>query len=84
MARFVCEDFRPVEAFDGRAAAEIFGGRLARREFGRRGECVTVRLDTSSERGRAGHYQVSVGYPEGQGRYRVWDRWLTVRVAAHA
>ena len=59
------------------AAARYVAGVLARRQYGRRGRCVTVRLDHIG-RGEA-VYEVSIGRPDAAGNaFRVSRAWLWV------
>jgi hypothetical protein len=66
MARYICENFRPVtvredEYDDGPGPARIFANRIARREYGRKGFVHNLRLDSWSFDGRSFNYEAFVG-----------------------
>jgi hypothetical protein len=69
MITYHSEGFRPIRhddehGIDGpRAAAAAFAARIAHREFGQRGHCRTIRLDSSSRDGMHGHYEAFIGAP---------------------
>ena len=62
MNTYSANGFRPVQANEMKDAAEVFAGRLARKQFGRKGYCRICRLDGWDEQGRFGEYEVFIGY----------------------
>lgn len=81
MAVWISDGFRPCEAADATEAATIFGGRLARRRYGKSGSCTRARLDTWREDRTAAHFELSIGRPVHGGGFQVWSAWITVRRA---
>jgi hypothetical protein len=61
MTRYAMVGFRPVEAESPRAAAEVFATREARKLYGRRGYCRTMRLDSWTEDGTSHTFQAFIG-----------------------
>ena len=62
----------------GETVAELAAGILARRLYGRRGLCVTCRLDSWAADGSSGTYQASIGLPASDSGYCVRSVWLYV------
>jgi hypothetical protein len=62
-ATFTCEGFQPVRADSAQEAARIFAERQARREFGRKGFCRTLRLDCWTEDRRSHTFEAFIGRP---------------------
>lgn len=84
MAKFIASGFRAVTAADAREAAEIFATRAARRAYGRRAYCRTLRLDSWTQDGRQHNYQAFIGrdVPGQRGATSGRDEWICVtRVA---
>ena len=69
MNTYHSDGFRPIRhdkqyGMDSpRAAAAAFAARLAHREFGQRGHCRTIRLDSSSQDGMHDSYEAFIGAP---------------------
>jgi len=61
-------------------AAKEFAGRIARRQYGRRGYCHHVRLDGVSTDGRYANYEAFIGYPAQGGGTNGRNIWLAVHV----
>lgn len=71
MFTYHCDGFRPIpQGFedskyrtvdDSKAAAWMFAARMARREFGKRGYCRTLRLDSRAMDGSYVNYEVFIG-----------------------
>lgn len=61
MPRFTSDGLAPVQAKSAEEAAEIFANRLARREFGRRGYCRTLRLDSWTRDGTLHVFEAFIG-----------------------
>lgn len=61
-------------------AARIFANRLARRQFGRKGYCHHVRLDSRREDGQMGIFEVFIGYPAEGGGTQGHNEWLNVYI----
>jgi hypothetical protein len=83
MAKFACDGFRPVEAESAREAAEIFATRQARRDYGRKGHCRTIRLDSWTENGKSHTFEAFIGKPVPGDRSATSGRnvWVYVRAA---
>ena len=82
-----CVPLRQGAEVDGRYiesakdAAKVFAGRYARRQYGKRGICHHVRLDTYVENGRSANYEAFIGVPDRQGGGITGQNiWLTVTV----
>jgi|SRR5262245_46372479 len=84
MTRYHCDSFRPVEAEDVHAAAEIFAARQARREYGKRGYCRTLRLDCWTENGCNYTYEAFIGYSVRGGTTSGHNVWLYISREAAA
>ena len=86
MITYHSDGFRPIRhddehGIDGpRAAAAAFAARLAHREFGQRGHCRTIRLDSSSQDGMHGHYEAFIGAPTERGTIAGHNVWIDVDV----
>lgn len=62
MTQYRANGFRgTVEAEDFREAAAIFAGRMARKDYGRRGYCHHTRLDSWAEDGFSATVQTFIG-----------------------
>ena len=59
-------------------AAKIAAGILARREFGRRGYCRTLRLDSWAADGSSYTYQAFIGRDDGHGATVGRNIWIYV------
>lgn len=69
MKKYTCNGYRsiPVNTVDSmREAAEIFGNRAARREFGNRGHVGAICQTAHSQDGRLGEYSAFIGCSSGQ------------------
>lgn len=77
---FECDGFRPVVAPSATGAAKIFANRQAIREYGRRGYCRTLRLDSWTQNGATHHFQAFIGrsVPGNPGTTSGRDIWLSV------
>lgn len=63
LATFRADGFRNVQAESARDAAEIFATRQARRDYGRKGHCRTMRLNSWSESGKSYTFEAFIGRP---------------------
>jgi hypothetical protein len=79
LATFKADGFRSVSASSSKDAAVTFGNRLARRELGKRGECINVRQDSWSEDGSYSTFQLMIGLPSKSGGFDFRNEWITVR-----
>jgi hypothetical protein len=75
---FTCDGFRPVQADSAAEAARIFAGRQARRDYGRRGYCRTMRLDCWTEDGRSHTFEAFIGYSVDRATTSGRNVWLYV------
>ncbi len=84
--KFVCSGFRGLKAPSASYAAALFADRQARREYGRRGYCRAVRLDSWTENGKSHTFEAFIGRPVPRDNAtRGRNVWLTVHeVAASA
>lgn len=78
MTRFTSPDHRAVMAGSAREAAQIFAGRQARRDYGKRGYCRNLRLDCWTENGRSHTFEAFVGYNVEQGTCSGHNVWIYV------
>jgi hypothetical protein len=79
LTTFKADGFRSVSAESGKDAAMVFGDRLARREFGKRGSCINARLDSWDTDGQSGTFQLMIGLPAEGGGFDFRNEWITVR-----
>jgi hypothetical protein len=83
---YVCEGFTRIDADDPRindcgmiGAAMIFGTRAAKREFGRRGECLDIQ--PGPYRKGLTHWLATIGVSLGDGLYEYMMINLPIRIA---
>lgn len=67
MQTYSCNGCRNVKAESMGQAADIFAGRLARREYGRRAYAAICNLDSQTMCGTMGNYNAFIGTAGGQG-----------------
>jgi hypothetical protein len=84
MNTFTCTGFRNVSADSADEAAGIFAERLARRRFGKRGYCRTMRLDSWTENGHTHTFEVFIGYDVDRNTCSGFNEWLHVHHVASA
>jgi len=74
--RYHCSGCQSVEAEGVQAAAEVFANRLAKRHYGRRGYCRTLRLDSWTQNQSSFTYQAFIGRSVGDGNttagHNIW------------
>jgi len=79
MTTYRCDGFHGVDADSPKEAAEIFANRHARKEFGKRGYCRTVRLDCWARDGRTFHFEAFIGRDiDRQGTCQGHNVWLYI------
>ena len=61
MPRFVMDGMRSVTAPSASDAARIFAGRMARKEYGRRGYVRSMRLNSWAENGQSHTFEAFIG-----------------------
>jgi hypothetical protein len=67
MERYTCKTFNSVIADSMTAAAELFAGRAARREFGKSGYARTCNMGAYSQDGTLAEFSAFIGYtPKGE------------------
>ena len=66
MNTFTCSGFQNVKAETINEAAEIFAKRAARKKYGIRGYCRTIREDAYAQDGRLSEFSAFIGYKTGQ------------------
>lgn len=82
MATYTADSFRNVEAENAREAALIFANRQARREFGKRGYCRSMRLDCWTEDGKSHTFEAFIGRDVERGTCAGRNEWIYVRRTA--
>ena len=89
MTTYHCDGFKPIKQGDeigyrlierAQDAAYIFGERLAKRQYGRRGECPVARLDNYRSDNTAFNFEVFVGTGTGNGGTSGHNEWLYITV----
>lgn len=81
MPTFHADGFRPVVAESAAEAARIFANRQARRDYGRAGVHLALRLDSWTQNGRSHAFQVFIGKAlprEASGTVQGRNVWLHV------
>jgi hypothetical protein len=80
MPKFIASGFRAVTADSATESAQIFATRAARRAYGRRAYCRTLRLDSWTQDGRQHNYQAFIGrdVPGQRGTTSGRDEWICV------
>jgi len=78
MATYYSPGFRNVEAESPAEAARIFANRQARRDFGRRGYCRTLRLDCWTENHRSHTFEAFIGYDVDRNSCSGHNVWIYV------
>lgn len=78
MNRFTCQGFQPVTTRCARQAAHVFAARQARKDYGAKGYCRTLRLDCWTEDGRCHTFQAFIGRNVDQTTCSGRDIWLHV------
>ena len=81
MNKYTCDGFLSVEAESMREAAEIFGERLARRKYGKRGQVGACRCNGHTQDGSYGDYDLFIGYPSDQNQTTGHNVMLSIRAA---
>jgi hypothetical protein len=56
---------KSVQSESIKAAAEIFAARIARNEFGKRGDCRTCKMDSYSQDGTSADFSAFIGITRG-------------------
>lgn len=89
MSTYRCDGFRPIERGaevgyrlieTAQDAAYVFGDRLAKRRFGRKGECPVVRLDSHRQDNTGFNFEVFVGRGTSDGGTSGRNEWLYITV----
>lgn len=89
MTTYHCDGFEPIKQGDeigcrlierAQDAAYVFGERLAKRRYGRRGECPVVHLDSYRQDQTGFSFEVFVGRGIGSGDISGRNEWLYVTV----
>jgi hypothetical protein len=61
MPKYHCNGYKGVNAHDAREAAYIFANRMARRRYGDKGYCRTIRQDAFTHDGKSAHFEAVIG-----------------------
>ncbi|MGZ9112356.1 MAG: hypothetical protein ACXW3X_15075 [Rhodoplanes sp.] len=86
MISYHSDGFRPIRhdekcGIDGpRAAAAAFAARMAHREFGQRGHCRTIRLDSSSRDGMHSRYEAFISAPTERRTTAGHNVWIEIDI----
>ena len=75
---FFCPGHRRITAEDAEAAARVFAGREARREYGRRAYVRVLRLDNWTENGRSHTFEAFIGRDVAQNQCSGRNVWIHV------
>jgi hypothetical protein len=83
--KYTCTGFRPVNAESAADAARIFATRQARRDYGSKGYCRSLRLDSWTRDGRSHTFETFIGRDVRGGACAGHDIWLFInRIATEA
>ena len=89
MTTYHCDGFKPIKQGEeigyrlierAQDAAYVFGDRLAKRRFGRRGECPVARLNCSRQDQTGFSFEVFVGRGTRDGGTSGRNEWIYVTV----